>query len=58
MSCYLLPLNIKQNFESGYHLIDGEKLLSVVVGVASFSIGKDLDLLDVTFSVLPTLFKV
>ena len=48
MPCYLLPLNIKQNFESGYHLIDGEKLLSVVVGVASFSIGKALDLLDVT----------
>ena len=27
-----LPLNIKAKFEFSYHLIDGERLLSVVVG--------------------------
>ena len=31
-----LPLNDKQKFESPYQLIDGERLLAVVIGVASF----------------------
>ena len=35
-----LPLNIKQKFEFSYHLIDGEKLLQVVVGAVSFSVDK------------------
>ena len=52
-----LPLNIKQKFEFLYHLIDGEKLLSVVVGVVRFSADKTLDFHDTTFSVIPDLFK-
>ena len=35
-----LSLSIKQKFESSYHLIGGERLLSVVVGVASFLVPK------------------
>ena len=35
-----LPLNDKQKFESPYELIDGERLISAVVGVVSFSVGK------------------
>ena len=30
-----LPLNIKQNFEFSYHLIDGERLSSVVLGLVN-----------------------
>ena len=44
-----LPLNIKQKFESLYHLIDGERLLSILVGVVSFSVYKPLDFHDTTF---------
>ena len=34
-------LNIKQKFEFLYHLIDGERLLSLLIGTAvSFSINK------------------
>ena len=52
-----LPLNIKQKFKFLYHLIDGEKLLSVVVGVVRFSADKTLDFHDTPFSVIPGLFK-
>ena len=44
-----LPLNVIQKFESPYHLIDGEKLLSAVVGVLSFSVDKPLAFHDTTF---------
>ena len=52
-----LPLNIKQKCDSMYHLIDGEKVLPVVVRIVSFSVHKPLDFHD-TFLVLPSLFKV
>ena len=38
-----LPLNIKRKFESLYHLIDGEKPLSIVTAVVSFLADKPLD---------------
>ena len=44
-----LPLNIKQKCESLPLLIDGERLLSVFVGV---------DFHDTTLSVSPSYFKV
>ena len=53
-----LPLNIKQKFEFSYHLIGGEGLLSIVVGVVRFSAEKYLDFHDTTFSVSLSLFKV
>ena len=53
-----LTLNMKQNFEFLYHLIDGERLLSVLVGTLRFSADKPLDFHDTTFSVLPSLFKM
>ena len=43
------PLNIKQKFEHLEHLIDRDKLLSVVLGVVSFSFNKPLDFHDTTF---------
>ena len=52
----LLPSKIKQKFEISYHLIDGERLLSVVVGVVSFLADKS-DFHDTTFSVSPSLNK-
>ena len=39
-----------------YHLIDGEKLLSLVVGVVSFSVDKPLNFHNPTFSVSPSPF--
>ena len=53
-----LPLNIKQNFEFPYQLIDGERLLSVVVGVVNFSFDKPSSFHGTLFSVSPSLFKV
>ena len=53
-----LNLNIKQMFEFLFHLIDGERLLSEVMGVSSFLVEKPLDFHDTTFSVLLSLFKV
>ena len=53
-----LPLNIEQKFEFLYHLIYGERLLSVVVGVVDFSADQPLDFHDTTFSVSPSLFKI
>ena len=53
-----LPLNIKQKFEFFDHLIDGERLLSVVVEVVSFLVNNPLDFHDKTFSVSPSLFPV
>ena len=53
-----LSLNMKQEFEFMYHLIDGERLLSAVVGVASVSADKHLDFHDVIFPVSASLFKV
>ena len=53
-----LPLNTKQKFESLYHLIDGERLLSLVVEVVSFSPDKPFDFDGTTFSVLPSLSEV
>ena len=41
-----------------YHLIDAERLLSVVVGVASVSADKYLDFHDIIFPVSASLFKV
>ena len=52
-----LVLNTKQNFESACHLIVEERLLSVK-GVVNFSFEKPLDFLDITFSLLLTVFKV
>ena len=52
------PLNINHKFEFSYYLIDGERLLPVAPGIVRFSINKSLDFHDVTFSVLPSLFKV
>ena len=34
-----------------YHLIDRERLISMAVGVVSFSVDKSLDFHDTTFSV-------
>ena len=53
-----LPLNTKQKYEFLYHLIDGEKLSSIVVGVVSFSADKPLDFHDATFSVSPSFLNV
>ena len=52
------PLNDKQKFESPYQLTDGERLLSVVVGVVSFLAEKPLDFHGTTFSVSPSLLKL
>ena len=38
-----LPLKTKQKFKFPYHLIDGERQLSVVLGVVSFSADIPLD---------------
>ena len=51
-----LPLNIKQKSEFSYCLIDGERLLSVVVK-ENFSVNKILDFHDTAFSVTHSLFK-
>ena len=51
-------LKFKQKFEFLYHLIDWERLLSVVVGVAGFLNDKPLDFHDTTFSVSPIFFEV
>ena len=53
-----LSLNTKQKYESLYCLNDGERLLSVMVGVVSSSPDKPLDFHDTTFSILPSLCKV
>ena len=53
-----LPLNIKQKCESLPLLIDGERLLSVFVGVVIISVNKPLDFHDTTLSVSPSYFKV
>ena len=53
-----LLLDMKQKFGLSYHLIDGEKLLSVVIGVPTFLTDKPLDFHNTTFSVSPNLFKV
>ena len=53
-----LNLNIKQMFEFLFHLIDGERLLSFMVGVVSFSFDKPSDFHDTTCSASPSLFKV
>ena len=46
---FFFSLNIKQKFEFLEHLLDGEKLLSVVLGVVSFSFDKPLHFHDTTF---------
>ena len=53
-----LFLTTQQKFEFSHHLIEVERLLSVVVGVVSFSVDKSLDFHDTAFSVSPSLFKV
>ena len=53
-----LLLDMKQKFGFSSHLIDGEKLLSVVIGVPTFLTDKPLDFHNTTFSVSPNLFKV
>ena len=62
MSCVFfyfkkLSLNTEQKFKFLYHLIGGERLLSVVVGVRLL-VEKPLDFHDTTFSVSYILFKV
>ena len=52
-----LPLNTKQNFELLCHLIDGERLLPVAVGVVRFLADKPLDFHDTIFSIWPSLLK-
>ena len=47
-----LLLNTKEKFESLCNLIDGERLLSVAVGVVIFSVDKPLDFHGTTFSVV------
>ena len=42
-------LNIKKKIEFLHHLINGERLFSVVVGVVSFSFDKPLDFHDTIF---------
>ena len=51
-----LLLKIKQKFEFLYHLIDAERLLSVVGRAVSFSADKSLDFHNKIFSVSPSLF--
>ena len=41
-----IPLNDKEKFESLYHLFNGERLLSVVVGIVSFLADKLLHFHD------------
>ena len=53
-----VPSNFEKKIEFSYHLINGQRLLSVVVEVIIFSAGKSLDLHDITFSVLHNLFNV
>ena len=53
-----LPLNTKQKIEFLYHLIDGKRLLLLVVGAVRFSADKPLDLHDTIFPLSPCLFKV
>ena len=53
-----IPLKIIEKFKFSYHLIDGEGLLLVVVGVAIFSVDKPLDFHDTTFSVSASLLKL
>ena len=53
-----LSLNTKQKFEFSYHSFDGERLLSVAVGVVGCSADKPLDFHDTIFSVLPSLFII
>ena len=52
-----LSLNTKQNLGFPYHLIDGERLLLVVVGVVRFLADKLLDFYDTIFSVLHSLLR-
>ena len=52
-----LTLNTKQKFDSLYHLIDGERLWSAVVGVVSLSADKPLNFHDTKFSVSPSIIK-
>ena len=40
---------MKHKFEFSYHLIDGKRLLSVLVGVLHFLVNKPLDFHDGTF---------
>ena len=53
-----LSLSTKEKFESLYHLINRETLLSLEVGVVRFSADEPLHFHDTTFSVLPSIFKV
>ena len=53
-----LPLHIKQKCECPCYLIDGERLLSLAVGVVSSSVHKPFDFHDTTFSVSRNLIKV
>ena len=52
-----LHLNTKQKFEFPYHLIDGERLLSVVVGVVIFSADKPSDSHGATFQYCQVFLK-
>ena len=49
---------INKKFEFLYQLTYGERLVSEVVGVVCFSVGKPSDFHDTAMSVSPSLFKV
>ena len=53
-----LSLDTKQKFQFPYHLIDGERLVSVMLEVVRFTAEKPLDFHDTTFSVPPSISKV
>ena len=49
---------MKEKSKFSYHLINWERLLSVVVRVACCSVDKPLDFHETTFSESPSIFKV
>ena len=53
-----IPLNTKQIVLLPHCLIDGGRLLSVVIGLISFSVDKPLDFHDAIFTLSPGLSKV
>ena len=52
-----LFLNDKQKYESPYQLIDGERLLSVMVEEVDFPVDKPLDFHGIIFSVSLSMIK-
>ena len=54
---FVLSSFFKQKFEFSYHLIEGERLSSVVVGAVKVSADKHLDFHNTTFLVRLSIFK-